>query len=116
LSTTAITELVIAIVAVGVVAVATWAEMSLSAGTRVDIRRLLDNRLSREDALTIERTQRLRSSLLLIEMLASAVAVWMIAVVTEEHGPVVQQLHLQRPFKATERVHHRVDGATRRAG
>jgi CBS domain containing-hemolysin-like protein len=81
LSTIAITELVIAIVAVGVVGVATWAETSLSAGTRVDIRRLLDNRLSREDAQAIERIQRLRSSLLLIEMLASAVAVWMIAVV-----------------------------------
>jgi putative hemolysin len=84
LSTTAITELVIAIIAVGTVALATWAETSLSAGTRVDIRRLLDNRLSREDALTIERTQRLRSSLLLIEMLASAVAVWMIAAVAQE--------------------------------
>jgi CBS domain containing-hemolysin-like protein len=84
LSTTAITELIIAIVAVGVVAISTWAEMSLSAGTRVDIRRLLDNRLSREDALAIERIQRLRSSLLLIEMLASAVAIWMIAVALDE--------------------------------
>ncbi len=84
MSTTAITELIIAVVAVGVVAVATWAEMSLSAGTRVDIRRLLDNRLSREDALAIERIQRLRSSLLLIEMLASGVAVWTIAAAMRE--------------------------------
>ncbi|HEX5164464.1 MAG TPA: hemolysin family protein [Thermomicrobiales bacterium] len=84
MSTTAITELIIAIVAIGVVGVSTWAEMSLSAGTRVDIRRLLDNRLSREDALAIERIQRLRSSLLLIEMLASAVAIWMIAVALDE--------------------------------
>jgi CBS domain containing-hemolysin-like protein len=79
LSTTAITELVIAVIAVIVVAISTWAEMSLSAGTRVDIRRLLDNRLSREDAIAIERIQRLRSSLLLIEMLASGVAIWMFA-------------------------------------
>lgn len=75
-------ELVIAAVAVIVVAISTWAEMSLSAGTRVDIRRLLDNRLSREDAIAIDRIQRLRSSLLLIEMLASGVAVWMFAAVT----------------------------------
>ena len=79
MSTTAVTELIIAVVAVGVVAVSTWAEMSLSVGTRVDIRRLLDNRLSREDAQAIERIQRLRSSLLLIEMLMAGVAVWMIA-------------------------------------
>ncbi|MEX1157693.1 MAG: hemolysin family protein, partial [Thermomicrobiales bacterium] len=84
MSTTVIIELAIAVVAVAVVAVSTWAEMSLAAGTRVDIRRLLDNRLSREDAQTIEKIQRLRSSLLLIEMLAAGVAVWMIAATTQE--------------------------------
>ena len=84
MSTTAITELIIAAIAVGVVAVSTWAEMSLSAGTRVDIRRLFDNRLSREDAAAIERIQRLRSSLLLIEMLAAGVAIWTIAAATQE--------------------------------
>ncbi len=84
MSTTAIIELIIAAVAVGIVAISTWAEMSLSAGTRVDIRRLLDNRLSREDALAFESTQRLRSSLLLIEVLGAGVAVWTIAVAMRE--------------------------------
>jgi CBS domain containing-hemolysin-like protein len=84
LSSTTIAELVIAIVAVVIVALSTWAEMGLAAGTRVDIRRLFDNRLSREDAQSIERIQRLRSSLLLIEMLAAGMAVWMIAAAASE--------------------------------
>lgn len=74
-------ELTIAAVALLVVALSSWVEISLAAVSRVDIRRLLDQRLSREDALTIERTQRLRSAMLLIEVLAAGVAVAMITAV-----------------------------------
>jgi putative hemolysin len=71
-------ELFIAVIALGIVALSSWVEISLAAVSRVDIRRLLDQRLSREDALTIERTQRLRSAMLLVEVLAAGVAVAMI--------------------------------------
>jgi putative hemolysin len=75
------TEAIIATIALLVVALSAWVEISLAAVSRVDIRRLLDQRLSREDALTIERTQRLRSAMLLIEVLAAGVAVAMIAAI-----------------------------------
>lgn len=71
-------ELIIAVIALGIVAVSSWVEISLAAVSRVDIRRLLDQRLSREDAVIIERTQRLRSAMLLIEVIAAGVAVAMI--------------------------------------
>ncbi|HUG15309.1 MAG TPA: CNNM domain-containing protein, partial [Thermomicrobiales bacterium] len=71
-------ELIIAAIALGTVAVSSWAEISLAAVSRVDIRRLLDQRLSREDAVMIERTQRLRSAMLLVEVLSAGVAVALI--------------------------------------
>ncbi|HMM43264.1 MAG TPA: hemolysin family protein [Thermomicrobiales bacterium] len=74
MSTNQWTELAIAIVALLISAIATWAELSLVAVSRVDVRRLFDNRLSREDAIAIERTQRLRAAVLLIEVLTAAVA------------------------------------------
>jgi putative hemolysin len=75
------TEAIIATLALGVVALSAWVELSLAAVSRVDIRRLLDQRLSREDALTIERTQRLRSAMLLVEVLAAGVAVAMVTAI-----------------------------------
>ncbi len=74
MSTNQWTELAIAIVALLTSAVATWAELSLVAVSRVDVRRLFDNRLSREDAIAIERTQRLRAAVLMIEVLTAAIA------------------------------------------
>jgi CBS domain containing-hemolysin-like protein len=75
LSTSNWIELVVAVIALAVLALSTWVETSLINVSRIDIRRLFDNRLSRADALAIERTQRLRSSVLLIAVIASGVAV-----------------------------------------
>jgi len=74
LSTNQWIELAIATVALLTSAVASWSELSLVAVSRVDIRRLFDIRLSREDAIAIERTQRLRAAVLLIEVLSAALA------------------------------------------
>ncbi|HBY46461.1 MAG TPA: HlyC/CorC family transporter, partial [Chloroflexi bacterium] len=90
MSTNQWTELAVAVVALLLSAVATWAEISLVAVSRVDVRRLFDNRLSREDAIAIERTQRLRSAVLLIEVLAAAIAValftWVFADLLGDRG------------------------------
>ena len=71
-------ELVVAIIALSFVAVSSWVEANLAAVTRVDIRRLFDNRLSREDAILIERSHRLRAAVLLIEVLCAGVATAML--------------------------------------
>ena len=72
-------ELIVAFVALSFVAISAWVEANLAAVTRVDIRRLFDNKLSREDALLIERTHRLRSAILLIEVLSAGVATAMLS-------------------------------------
>jgi CBS domain containing-hemolysin-like protein len=90
LSSTNWIELVIAIAALAVMALSSWAETSLVAVSRIDIRRLFDIRLSREDALAIDRTQRLRSSVLLIAMLSAALSgtlfSWVFAELFESNG------------------------------
>ncbi len=90
MSTNQWTELAIAVVALLTSAVATWAELSLVAVSRVDVRRLFDNRLSREDAIAIERTQRLRAAVLLVEVLTAAIATalfaWVFADLLGENG------------------------------
>jgi CBS domain containing-hemolysin-like protein len=80
LSSTNWIELLIAAVALVVLSVSAWVEISLTGVSRIDIRRLLNDRFSREDAQLIERNQRLRSSMLLVELLAAAVVVAMIVV------------------------------------
>jgi putative hemolysin len=87
LSTANWTELAIAVIALAVVGISAWVEHSLIAVSRIDIRRLFDDRLSREDALQIERTQRLRASTLLIEFISAGVTTAMFTAIFNDLYP-----------------------------
>jgi len=74
LSTTHWIELAVAAIALAIVALSSWVETCLSAASRVNIRRLLDERFARIEEQEFERNQHLRSAMLLIELLSGAVA------------------------------------------
>ena len=74
MSTANIIEIGVALIALVIVALSSWTETCLSAVSRVNIRRLLDDRYARADEHAIERAQALRSSILLIELLAAGLA------------------------------------------
>jgi magnesium and cobalt exporter, CNNM family len=78
LSTSNVIELGVALIALVIVALSSWTETCLSAVSRVNIRRLLDDRYARADEHAIERAQALRSSILLVELLAAGLASTMI--------------------------------------
>jgi putative hemolysin len=72
-------ELVVAIVALVIMALAAWVETSLATVTRVNLRALLEGRFSRSSEREIEGPQVTRSSMLLIEMIAVGVSTALIA-------------------------------------
>ena len=67
-------ELVIAGLALIVVALSAWVETSLATVSRVNLRALLEGRLSRSPEREIEGPQHIRSSMLLIEMLSAGIS------------------------------------------
>jgi putative hemolysin len=74
LSTSQWIELIIAGLALLVLFVASWIDITLSAAGRVNVRRLLDERFARLDEQELERNQRVRSEMQLVSLLAGALA------------------------------------------
>lgn len=72
-------ELVIVGFVLLVIAVAAWVETSLSTFSRLTLRELLEDRLVRSQEAELEETQKLRSSMLLIEMIGAGVGTALIA-------------------------------------
>lgn len=67
-------ELTIAGIALVILALSSWVEFSLSTVSRVNVRRLLDERFAKLDEQEVERNQRVRSEMLLVELLSGALA------------------------------------------
>ena len=83
MSTSQLIELTLAAVALAVVALASWVETCLSAVSRVNVRRLLDDRYARADEHALEQAQRLRASMLLIEIIAAGALAALIVMVVD---------------------------------
>lgn len=80
-------ELVIAGIFFLIVALSAWIETSLATVTRVNLRALLEGRISRPDEREIEGPQHIRSSMLLIEMISVGISTALVAYVAWEQEP-----------------------------
>lgn len=67
-------ELVVAGIALLVLALSSWVEISLSSASRINLRRLLDERFAKSDEQALERNQRVRAGMMLIALLSGALS------------------------------------------
>jgi len=79
LDTVLVLEVGIALIALALLGIAAWVEASLGTAREMTIRELLSDRLSRTSASDVDETTQLRSSMVLIQMVAAGVATALIA-------------------------------------
>ena len=79
MDTVLVLEVGIALIALALLGIAAWVEASLGTAREMTIRELLSDRLSRTSASDVDETTQLRSSMVLIQMVAAGVATALIA-------------------------------------
>ena len=79
MDTVLVLEVGIALIALALLGIAAWVEASLGTAREMTIRELLSDRLSRTSASDVDETTQLRTSMVLIQMVAAGVATALIA-------------------------------------